>query len=158
MRPVNANLPNLLSPGLLLFVLVIASRLPLQQTSAGIPIFNPLKPSQRIACESAYIILSVQRGGSAALDGVTIQRSQLAQRLRDRFANTTTEVLFVEADPTASFSEVVSTLDLCRASIPGIKTALFAEDMNHECPSIPSLVPKPQIDLPRYIRRMLEPS
>jgi biopolymer transport protein ExbD len=112
------------------------------ESSVGLQMLNPIPAQTRpVECwEEGYVVLSVLKDGAAAINGIRITKSQLFSQLRSRFQTRTQWILFVEADPTITVSEVVTVLDTCQKTLPDVRIAFYPKSLQVEqwCPWFPS--------------------
>jgi len=96
----------------------------------GLPVYLPVLP--RNCADGSILVVQVHRCGSLNLNGESVDREGLANRLKEVFATRAERLLFVKGDPDVDFREVAQAIDIARmqADYVALLTPSVEKEMN----------------------------
>lgn len=81
-----------------------------------LPVELPLADSSRSVADPSQLTLAVGADGVARLDGRELAGTALVEELTRIYADRTDKTIFLEADRSVSYGQVVDVMDDCRAA------------------------------------------
>lgn len=109
---------------LAILCLILAVKRRSAHSSTGLYVLLPLAATQECG-ERREIVVQILRDNSLKINAETVSKENLADRLKEIYQVRVERVLFVKADPGASFQEIVSVIDLAKGSVPNLYVALL---------------------------------
>jgi biopolymer transport protein ExbD len=109
---------------LVILCLILAVKKRSVHSSAGLYVLLPLAVTQECG-ERREIVLQILRDKSLKINGETVSNEDLADRLGEIYQVRVERALFVEADPDASFQEVISVINFAKESVPNLYVVLL---------------------------------
>jgi biopolymer transport protein TolR len=101
---------------LLVLLIIFMAALPSMRKAIDIQLPDPTPSVQPANAKSDQIVLEVLPGGQYSINTEKVDKSHLASRLKDIYAQRPEKIIFVKGDPKVKYADVIDAMDVSRGA------------------------------------------